>query len=102
MSDLDHEVKLDEARSLLENVALLETVAEERERKAESLLTSLSEDGMPADEIALRMDISKESAESLLSKESPKPAHERAGLSEETVDKLAPLRVPPSATGRAG
>lgn len=102
MSDPDHEEQLDEARSLLENVALLETVAAEREAKVTEILENLSEEGIPAGEIARRMDISEQSAEALIEREEPAAPHERAGISEETIERLAPLRVPPSATGSAG
>ncbi|HEX2054460.1 MAG TPA: hypothetical protein VHJ78_12140 [Actinomycetota bacterium] len=101
MSGLDHEERLDEARLLLENVALLETVAAEREARAEELMASLEAEGLAVSEIAKRMDISEGSAAALLSNGEPMPAHDRMGISEETMDKLAPLRVPPSVTGSA-
>ena len=88
MADPDHEDEVDEARSLLESVALLEKVAANREAKAQSIMGSLAESGMSAGEIADELDISDQSARAMLGRTTPKPPHERAGVSEETIEKL--------------
>lgn len=93
MTNLDHEKKTEAARSLLESVTLLETVAAEREAKAGNLVESLNDDGLQPEELADRLDISGQSVEMLLKRDEPKPPHERIGISEESVEKLDPLQT---------
>lgn len=88
MSNDDHTEEIEQARSLLESVALLETVAAERQAKAEQIIGYLSSDGMDADEMADRLDLSDTSVNLLLDDEDPKEPHERMGVSEESVDNL--------------
>lgn len=102
LSHRDHEKKLDHTKLLLENVTLLETVAREREAKAEALIDALSQEGMKPKELADRLDVSEASVEALLDKDVPKPVHERIGISEETVEKLDPVDGPPPPTGTDG
>jgi hypothetical protein len=82
---------LEEVRSLLESITLLETVASEREARVASILNYMAERGMTARQLARRLDISLESVQVLLDREEPRPPHERAGLSEESIEKLGPL-----------
>ena len=89
--DLDRDKKLEDVRSLLESVALLETVAAEREAKVENLMETLAAEGMAPEELAEELDISHTSVKSILNRDEPKPVHERLGLSEETVARLDPL-----------
>jgi hypothetical protein len=91
LTNLDHEKKIEDARSLLESVTLLEVVAAEREAKAGNLMESLVDDGLQPEEVAERLDISEQSVESILSRDEPKPPHERIGISEESVEKLDPV-----------
>lgn len=93
MTNLDHEKKIEDARSLLESVTLLETVAAEREAKAGNLMESLNDDGLQPEELADRLDVSGRSVELLLKRDEPKPPHDRIGISEETVEKLDPLQM---------
>ena len=91
MTNLDHEKKIEDARSLLESVTLLEVVAAEREEKAGSLMEALVDDGLQPEEVAARLDISEESVDAILDRDDPKPPHERIGISEESVDNLDPV-----------
>lgn len=91
MTNQDHEKKLEDARSLLESVTLLEVVAAEREAKAGSLMESLVDDGLQPEEVAERLDISERSVETMLSRDEPKPPHERIGISQESIDNLDPI-----------
>lgn len=85
------EEEISEARTLLESMALLERVAAAREAKAERLIGALARDGKSATELARELEISRESVEVMLERDEPKPAHERAGVSEESIEKLDPL-----------
>ncbi len=91
MSDQEHEQEVDEARALLESVALLEKVAVNREAKAEVIMSDLAEGGMSSGELADELGISKKSAALMLRRDGPKPPHQRLGVSEETIEKLDPL-----------
>ena len=91
MSDREQPQEVDEARALLESVALLEKVAANREAKAADIMSSLAERGMSSDEQAEQLDISKRSAATILGREAPKPPHQRVGVSDETMEKLDPL-----------
>jgi hypothetical protein len=91
VTNLDHEKKIENARSLLESVTLLEIVAAEREAKAGNLVESLVDDGLRPEEVAERLEVSEQSVEAILGRDDPKPPHERIGISEETVEKLDPL-----------
>lgn len=93
MTNQDHEKKLEDARSLLESVTLLEVVAAEREAKAGSLMESLVDDGLQPEEVAERLDISERSVETMLKREEPKPPHERVGISPESIDNLGPIKA---------
>ncbi|MGH2718728.1 MAG: hypothetical protein ACRDJU_09130 [Actinomycetota bacterium] len=84
------EADLSQARSLLESIALLETVASDREARVESLLTYLSDRGMTPGELARKLDISEDSVQLLLDRDEPLPPHERMGISEKSVEKLSP------------
>jgi hypothetical protein len=90
LSENEQKEELGEARSLLESVALLETVAVNREAKAKDLMESLVEDGMSPGEIAYKMDLSTESVGSILERDEPKPPHERAGISKMSMESLDP------------
>lgn len=92
MSGPDKQQALDDARSLLESIALLETVAAAREGKVEELLEVLSACGMGAADLARELDVSEESVATLLHRDEPKPPHERAGISEETMERLEPVQ----------
>ncbi|HEX2178681.1 MAG TPA: hypothetical protein VHL54_04060 [Actinomycetota bacterium] len=93
MTNQDHEKKLENARSLLESVTLLEVVAAEREAKAGSLMESLIDDGLQPEEVAERLDISERSVETMLNRDEPKPPHERIGISQESIDNLDPINT---------
>jgi hypothetical protein len=93
LSDVDEDKKVDEARTLLESVVLLETVAVEREAKAEGIVESLTNEGMEAAEVAERLDIPDAAVQTMLDREQPNPPHERMGVSEETVERLDPFKV---------
>lgn len=88
MSDDDHVGEVEQARALLESVALLETVAAERQKKAEQILGYLSSDGMKSGEMADRLDLSDTSVHRLLNEEDPKAPHERMGVSENSAENL--------------
>ena len=90
MSDENQREEVQEARELLESVALLEKVAAGREAKAEKIMDSLAGEGMAPGQMADDLDISHESVENLLERDEPKPPHERAGISEESIEKLDP------------
>jgi hypothetical protein len=92
MSGPGKQEALDEARSLLESIALLETVAAAREGKVEALLELLSARGMSGADLARELDVSEESVATLLRRDEPKPPHERAGISEETIQRLEPVQ----------
>ena len=92
LSDQDHDKKVEDARNLLESVTLLETVASEREGKAEDLIESLNDEGMPPEELADRLDISERSVGMMLDRNEPNPPHERMGVSESSVERLDPLQ----------
>jgi hypothetical protein len=91
LADRDKQQEVDEARALLESVALLEKVSANREARAEGIMTSLAGQGMSSGEVAEELDISKESAGIMLGREAPRPPHQRVGVSEETMEKLDPL-----------
>lgn len=93
MSNVETEKKVDEARTLLESVVLLETVAVEREAKAEGIVESLTDAGMDPDEVAEKLDIPDAAVQTMLDREHPNQPHERMGVSEETVERLDPFRV---------
>jgi DNA-binding XRE family transcriptional regulator len=86
----DDKKELEHVRSLLESMALLETVAADREANVEEVLGFLASHGMTGPELAKRLDISEESVRVLLERDEPKPPHERIGISEESVEKLTP------------
>ena len=90
MSEEDRREDVQEARDLLESVALLEKVAANREAKAEKLMDSLASKGMTPDQMAEELDISDQSVEALLERDEPKPPHERVDVSEQTIEKLSP------------
>ncbi|MEX2552786.1 MAG: hypothetical protein WD627_07300 [Actinomycetota bacterium] len=90
MSEENKREEVQEARDLLESVALLEKVAASREAKAEKLMDSLESDGMTPDQMAEELDISDQSVEALLERDEPKPPHERVGVSERSIEKLSP------------
>ena len=90
MSEEDRREDLQEARDLLESVALLEKVAANREAKAEKLMDSLASKGMTPDQMAEELDISDQSVEALLERDEPKPPHERVDVSEQSIEKLSP------------
>lgn len=92
LTNQDHEKKLEDARSLLESVTLLEVVAAERDAKAGSLMESLVDDGLQPEEVAERLDISERSVETMLNRDEPKPPHERIGISQESIDNLDPMK----------
>lgn len=93
MSNVGEDKKVDEARTLLESVVLLETVAVEREAKAEGIVESLTSEGMDATEVAERLDIPDAAVHTMLEREQPNPPHQRMGVSEETVERLDPFKV---------
>lgn len=93
MSNVDEDKKVDEARTLLESVVLLETVAVEREAKAENIVESLTDEGMDAAEVAQRLDIPDAAIQTMLERDQPKPPHERMGVTPETVERLDPFKV---------
>lgn len=93
MSKVEEEKQVDEARTLLESVVLLETVAVEREAKADGIVESLANKGMDADEVAEKLDIPDNAVRTMLDRDQPNPPHERMGVSEETVQRLDPFRV---------
>jgi hypothetical protein len=89
LTDEDQQ-EVQEARALLESVALLEKVAASREGKAEKIMDSLESRGMRPDQMAEDLNISRKSTDALLGREEPKPPHERVGVSEESIEKLEP------------
>jgi predicted RNA-binding protein with PIN domain len=91
LSQESQEHQIGEARTLLESMALLEKVAAAREARAEKVISSLASRGMSASELAGELDISRESVEVLLERETPKPPHERAGISQESIERLDSL-----------
>jgi hypothetical protein len=93
LSNVEADKKVDEARTLLESVVLLETVAVEREAKAEGIVESLTDKGMEPEEVAERLDIPDAAVQTMLERDRPNPPHERMGVSEETVVRLDPFRV---------
>lgn len=93
LSKVEEEKQVDEARTLLESVVLLETVAVEREAKADGIVESLANKGMDADEVAEKLDIPDNAVRLMLDRDQPNPPHERMGVSEETVQRLDPFRV---------
>lgn len=93
MTNDTHEQDLGEARSLLESMALLEKVAAAREAKAEQVIASLVSEGMTSRELAQHLDISKESVEALIERDAPRPPHERAGISEQSLESLDPTET---------
>lgn len=93
LSKVEEDKQVDEARTLLESVVLLETVAVEREAKAESIVESLANEGMGAAEVAERLDIPDAAVQIMLEREQPNPPHARMGVSEETVERLDPCKV---------
>ena len=93
LAEVEAEKKVDEARNLLESVVLLETVAVERESKAENIVESLTDDGMKPEEVAERLDIPDAAVHTMLERDQPKLPHERMGVSEETVARLDPFKV---------
>ena len=90
MSEEDRREDVQEARDLLESVALLEKVAATREAKAEKLMDSLASEGMTPDQMAEELDISDRSVEALLERDEPKAPHDRVGVSEQSIEKLSP------------
>lgn len=92
MSEVEQDKKVDEARTLLESVVLLETVAVERETKAEDIVESLADKGMEPEEVAERLDIPDAAVHVMLERAQPNPPHERMGVSEETVKRLDPFK----------
>jgi orotate phosphoribosyltransferase-like protein len=84
------QIDLDHVRSLLESITLLENVAAKREGKVEEILGFLSSQGLTAEELADRLEVSRESIRTLLQRDEPKPVHERMGVSEQTVQSLDP------------
>jgi len=84
------DAELSRARSLLESIALLESVASSREARVESLLTYLNDHGLTPQELARKLDISVDSVKVLLEREEPRPPHERMGISAESIEKLDP------------
>jgi hypothetical protein len=90
LSDENQREKVQEARDLLESVALLEKVAASREAKAEKIMDSLSSGGMTPEQMADDLDISDQSTDALLARDEPKPPHERVGVSEQSIEKLDP------------
>lgn len=93
MAEVETEKKVDEARNLLESVVLLETVAVEREAKAENIVESLTDEGMLPEEVAEKLDIPDAAVHTMLQRDQPNLPHERMGVSEETVARLDPFRV---------
>lgn len=93
MSDVDEDKKVDQARILLESVVLLETVAVEREARADNIVESLTDQGMEPEEVAEKLDIPDAAVHTMLNRDQPKPPHERMGVSEETVERLDPFQV---------
>lgn len=93
MSDAGEDKKVDEARTLLESVVLLETVAVEREAKADDIVESLADDGMEPSKVAERLDIPDAAVRTMLDRDQPNPPHARMGVSEETVERLDPFKV---------
>ena len=93
MSEVEQDKDVDEARTLLESVVLLETVVVERETKAEDLVESLADQGMEPKEMAERLDIPDAAVHTMLEREQPNPPHQRMGVSEETVKRLDPFKV---------
>jgi hypothetical protein len=93
VSNVEADKQVDEARTLLESVVLLETVAVEREAKAEGIVESLTDGGMNPEEVADRLDIPDAAVQTMLDREQPNQPHERMGVSEETVVRLDPFRV---------
>jgi orotate phosphoribosyltransferase-like protein len=63
-------------------------VAAAREGKVEELMEVLSQRGMSPEDLAHQLDVSEESVRALLQRDEPKPPHERAGISEETIERL--------------
>ncbi|MEX0790909.1 MAG: hypothetical protein WD178_09060 [Actinomycetota bacterium] len=92
MSKAEQDKDVDDARNLLESVVLLETVAEEREGKAEDIVESLADKGMEPKEVADRLDIPDGAVRTMLEREQPNPPHKRMGVSEETVKRLDPFK----------
>jgi hypothetical protein len=93
LSNVDEDKKVDEARTLLESVVLLETVAVEREGKADDIVESLTDEGMEPAEVAEKLDIPAGAVQTMLDREHPNPPHARMGVSEETVERLDPFKV---------
>lgn len=93
MAEVETEKKVDEARNLLESVVLLETVAVEREAKAENIVESLTDEGMLPEEVAEKLDIPDAAVHTMLQRDQPNLPHVRMGVSEETVERLDPFRV---------
>lgn len=92
--DPERKEELEEVRSLLESISLLENVAAERESRVQEILGFLRTYGMTSEELADELGVSQESIHKLLTREEPKPPHERAGLSEQTIKDLDPLHSP--------
>jgi hypothetical protein len=90
LPDENQREQVQEARDLLESVALLEKVAASREAKAEKIMDSLESGGMSPEQMAEDLDISNQSTETLLARDEPKPPHERAGISDQSIEKLDP------------
>jgi hypothetical protein len=93
LANVDENKKVDEARTLLESVVLLETVAVEREAKAEGIVESLTDAGMEPAEVAERLDVPDAAVRTMLERDQPNPPHQRMGVSEETVLRLDPFAV---------
>jgi hypothetical protein len=86
VADLQDE--LAHLRSLLESVALLETVAARREGRIEEILGFLRSHGMTVEDLAGKLGVSLQSIRALLGRDEPKPPHERIGISQKSVSEL--------------
>lgn len=92
MTKEDHQNEVEQARSLLESVVLLETAAASREKLAEEIIDSLSNDGMSSSELAERLNVSQESVETVLKRSKPKAPAERLGIPDHAFESLDPIR----------
>jgi hypothetical protein len=80
---------LSEARQELEQLVLLESVAEGREERIREFLRRLVQDfGLEPDAVARRLGISVKSVKSLMSSTDAAPVSERLDISEESVRRL--------------
>jgi DNA-directed RNA polymerase specialized sigma24 family protein len=80
---------MSEARQELEQLVLLESVAEGREERIRAFLHRLVQDfGLAPEEVARRLGISVRSVESLVSASGAAPVSERLDISEQSVRRL--------------